>query len=292
MLPANLVQALLEAGFAVDPRTARPVGGGDISACYVVGTRRDERLFLKTNDADRAGMFEAEFEGLAELRRAAAARVPEPLARGSAGDTAWLAMEYLDLVPVTPAAAARLGTALAAQHRVIAAEFGWQRDNTIGSTLQRNVRSADWLEFLRSYRLGFQFRLAAENGASSGLLEKGERLLAQLPRFFGDYRPVPSLLHGDLWAGNWAMTGVDEPVIFDPAVYYGDREADIAMTELFGGFPQAFYAAYQTAWPLDPGYRARRDIYNLYHVLNHLNLFGGGYQRQAIALLDKLLARD
>lgn len=291
MLSATLLQALLEAGFAVDPRAIRPAGGGDINVCYVVGTRRGERLFLKTNDADRAGMFEAEFEGLGELRRAGAARVPEPLARGSAGATAWLVMEYLDLMPGTPAAAARLGAALAAQHRVTAAQFGWHRDNTIGSTLQRNVRSAGWLAFLRTYRLGFQLRLAAENGAARELVEKGARLLEDLPRFFHDHEPVPSLLHGDLWGGNWAMTGPGEPVIFDPAVYYGDREADLAMTELFGGFPATFYAAYREAWPLDPGYRQRRDIYNLYHVLNHLNLFGGGYQRQAIALLDGLLAR-
>jgi fructosamine-3-kinase len=291
MLPSGITEALLAAGIAVDPSRSRRVGGGDINACYVVGTRRGDRLFVKTNEPDRADMFAAELDGLQELRNAGAVRVPEPLACGGNAEVAWLVMEFLELAPGSAAAGTRLGAALADQHRRTAAEFGWHRDNTIGSTLQRNVRRPSWLDFFAAYRLGFQLGLAAENGAGAELRDKGAELVANLPHYFQGYQPVASLLHGDLWGGNWAMIGNEVPVIFDPAVYYGDREADIAMTELFGGFPAGFYAAYDSAWPLDEGYRRRRDIYKLYHVLNHLNLFGGSYQRQAIALLDRLLAQ-
>ena len=122
------------------------------------------------------------------------------------------------------------------------------------------------------------------------LQEEGDRLLANLGQFFGDYWPEASLLHGDLWGGNWSTDGAGSPVLFDAAVYFGDREADIAMTELFGGFDSTFYAAYRESWPLDSGYEVRRDLYNLYHILNHYNLFGGGYANQALAVTRRLLA--
>ena len=146
------------------------------------------------------------------------------------------------------------------------------------------------MEFYRRERLGFQLALAAQHGYRGQLQALGEQLLALLPAFFSTYRPVASLLHGDLWGGNHAATADGEPVIFDPAVYYGDREADLAMTELFGGFGEGFYRAYRVAWPLDPGYPVRKHLYNLYHVLNHLNLFGGGYATQAERLMRGLLA--
>jgi fructosamine-3-kinase len=111
-----------------------------------------------------------------------------------------------------------------------------------------------------------------------------------MPDLFADYQPMPSLLHGDLWSGNYAVTQAGEPIIFDPAVYYGDREADLAMTELFGGFSQRFYAAYNETWPLDSGYQLRKTFYNLYHILNHFNMFGGGYARQAERMIEQLLS--
>jgi len=122
------------------------------------------------------------------------------------------------------------------------------------------------------------------------LLRRGEALQATLTHFFTDHRPTPSLLHGDLWSGNYAFDAQGRPVIFDPAVYFGDRETDLAMTELFGGFPAAFYAAYNAAWPLDAGYATRKTLYNLYHILNHFNLFGGGYLSQAQGMIDRLLS--
>ncbi|HLF24376.1 MAG TPA: fructosamine kinase family protein, partial [Burkholderiales bacterium] len=132
--------------------------------------------------------------------------------------------------------------------------------------------------------------LAKRNGYAGKLQDAGEKLLARVAQFFAGYAPASSLLHGDLWSGNAAQDGAGAPVLFDPAVYYGDREADIAMTELFGGFSSSFYAAYRSTFPLDSGYTVRKNLYNLYHVLNHLNLFGGGYLRQAERMIDALLA--
>jgi len=137
--------------------------------------------------------------------------------------------------------------------------------------------------------LGFQLQLATEKGYGGQLQSLGEKLLDALPAFFAGYAPQPSLLHGDLWKGNRAFTADGVPTIFDPAIYFGDRECDVAMTELFGGYPASFYAAYHAEWPLDAGYARRRDLYNLYHILNHTNLFGGGYVRQAEQVMQKLL---
>jgi fructosamine-3-kinase len=183
-----------------------------------------------------------------------------------------------------------LGEQLARQHRATRAAFGWDRDNTIGSTPQLNAWADDWVGFFRERRLRYQLSLAGANGHGARLQKRGDLLLANVGAFFTSYTPVPALLHGDLWGGN-RMTDVQgRPVIVDPAVYYGDREADLAMTKLFGGFGAAFYAAYQGAWSLDAGATVRQDLYNLYHVLNHLNLFGEGYLGQSLALIDRLLA--
>ena len=175
-------------------------------------------------------------------------------------------------------------------HRSSARAFGWERDNTIGATAQPDTWTGDWVEFLRKHRLGFQLDLAQSNGASQRTLDRGRRLLERLEDYFQDYQPAASLLHGDLWGGNWAADTEEQPVMFDPAVYFGDRESDIAMTELFGGFDEAFYEEYQAEWPLHPGYARRKPLYQLYHVLNHFNLFGETYVRQAAHIIDSLLA--
>jgi fructosamine-3-kinase len=183
-----------------------------------------------------------------------------------------------------------MGRLLAHLHRTTGPRFGWKRDNTIGSTPQLNAWTDRWVDFLRDQRLGYQLQLAAQQDYGTRLQSKGERLCAGLDAFFSAYQPVPSLLHGDLWGGNAGYLTSGEPVVFDPAVYYGDREADLAMTELFGGFGADFHAAYREAWPLDPGYGTRKTLYNLYHILNHAHLFGGGYVGQAQSMLDRLLA--
>ena len=246
------------------------------------------RLFVKTNAAARLPMLEAEAEGLAELVRAAAVRVPAPVACGCAGDVAYLALEWLDFGHGGRDAA--LGRALAALHRVCAPAFGWHRDNTIGTTPQDNTRGDDWARFFRDRRIAPQLALAARNGHGGALQRDGEKLLAAIPALLASHAPPASLLHGDLWSGNAACLASGAPVLFDPAVYFGDRETDLAMTELFGGFGADFHAAYRAAWPLPDGYTRRRTLYNLYHVLNHLNLFGGGYRAQAHAMIAELLA--
>ncbi len=267
--------------------TRRPVGGGCINQATMI-EGDGQRWFVKLNDAARIDMFAAEFAGLEEIRRSNAVRVPAPLCYGVAGGQGYLVQEYLDLSGTGGAAADEsLGRGLAAMHRRTQAVYGWHTDNTIGSTPQHNREDSDWVRFWAGRRLGFQLELAAANGWG-GLRDDGERLLEALPTLL-PARPPASLLHGDLWSGNHAFLRDNTPVIFDPAVYYGDRETDLAMTELFGGFSARFHAAYREAWPLDPGYEIRKTAYNLYHVLNHLNLFGRSYLGQAERMIASLL---
>lgn len=272
-------------GAAFTDRSRQSVGGGCINSATVLQDGK-RRYFVKLNDATRLSMFEAEAEGLREIAQTHSVRVPLPLCAGAVDGSAYLVLEHLDLAGADTRSLEQLGRELARMHRATQKHFGWRLDNTIGSTPQINTPGADWVEFWREHRLGFQLKLAMRNGHN--LMRKGERLMADMENFFDNYRPLPSLLHGDLWGGNVGATG-QQPVIFDPAVYYGDREADIAMTELFGGFSTRFYQAYQEVWPLDPGYRQRKTLYNLYHILNHLNLFGGGYSSQAEQMIDALL---
>lgn len=278
-------------GSEVAAGSQRRVAGGSINACSRFESANGP-LFVKHGDPPCLDMFRAEAAGLAELAKACAARVPEVLAVGEQDGTAWLALEWIDLRRATADSEKKLGELLAAQHRVTRDRFGWHRDNTIGSTPQSNRMTADWVEFLRDCRLRPQLALAKRNGAGADLIDGGQRLCEQLECFFAGYGPVPSLLHGDLWGGNWGTDASGRPVLFDPAVYFGDREADLAMTGLFGGFGAPFYAAYQAMWPLPAGAVPRVALYNLYHVLNHFNLFGGGYLRQALDMIQRLLAES
>jgi fructosamine-3-kinase len=273
----------------VSPEPAARVHGGCINDSFRWETSAGP-IFVKVAPADRLAMLEAEAAGLRELQQAAAVRVPAVRAVGAADGECFLALEWIDLAASSAAAESRLGEQLAWQHRVNAPAFGWHRDNTIGSTLQPNAWHEDWVAFFRERRLRHQLELASRNRHDGRLIDRGAQLLDLMGAFFVSYRPVPSLLHGDLWGGNWAADSDGRPVLFDPAVYFGDREADIAMTRLFGGFGSAFYTAYHATWPLDQAAGTRRALYNLYHVLNHLNLFGGGYLLQAQSMIDRLLA--
>jgi protein-ribulosamine 3-kinase len=246
------------------------------------------RYFAKVNERAQLDNFAAEADGLAALASAGAC-VPSPLCRGEGGDEAFLVLEYLEMRGSGDYAA--LGRALAHVHSIRGEFFGWRRDNYIGRTPQLNYRSSSWSDFWRDSRLLPQLDLARESGLRASLVRKGERLADALPRFLSDHAPAASLLHGDLWSGNTGFLASGAPVLFDPAVYWGDRETDLAMTELFGGFPRDFYSAYAESAPLDRGYAARKTLYNLYHVLNHANLFCGGYAAQAERMIDQLLAQ-
>jgi protein-ribulosamine 3-kinase len=288
-LLARLSSAIHEATHRrCEIRAAAPVGGGSINAAYRLDATDGARYFLKLNDARHRAMFVAEAAGLGTLGATGTIRVPSPIAHGSAGGQSYLVLEYLELG--RRGDAALLGEQLAALHRCSSDGFGFPQDNFIGTTPQPNTRTDDWIEFWRRQRLGFQLQLAAQNGYGGRLQQLGEKLLDALPAFFAGHEAQSSLLHGDLWGGNHAFLADGTPALFDPAAYYGDREADLAMTELFGGYSADFHAAYRAAWPLDAGYAVRRTLYNLYHILNHANLFGGGYARQSEAMMQGLLA--
>jgi protein-ribulosamine 3-kinase len=273
-------------GRKVDLRMAGEVGGGCIHRAFRA-TDGGRSWFVKVNDASRADLLAAEADGLRALAQGPL-RVPQVICCGETGEHSFLVLEWLNLGAGAPRDYAKLGEQLARLHALAGPHYGWRRDNYIGATPQSNAAEASWPRFFGTARLAPQLALARSNGHAR-LYTKGEKLLQALPQLFGGHAPQPSLLHGDLWGGNAAFLAGGTPVIFDPAAYYGDREADLAMTELFGGFSEDFYAAYRAFAPLDSGYRVRKTLYNLYHVLNHANLFGGGYAAQAARMIDELL---
>ena len=182
------------------------------------------------------------------------------------------------------------GKALASLHKIKSNQFGLDHDNFIGLTPQSNTPSPDWVDFFKNQRLLFQFKLAKKNKLIDHDFEtKFFYLIDKIDKIIGPKETTPSLVHGDLWSGNFIATLDDSPSIFDPAVYFGDREVDIAMTKLFGGFNSSFYQSYNESYPLSSGYEKRFDLYNLYHLLNHMNLFGLGYKTQAKEIIESLI---
>lgn len=276
-------------GLPFEIKTTKPLLGGDINRAFLL-QGETQRYFVKLHRADLVEMFAAEFAGLQELAQTKTVKTPHPILYGQTDDASFLVLEYVELKRATPKSEALFGQQLAELHLQKQPYFGWKIDNTIGSTRQPNGHSQDWVSFWRDQRLGFQLRLATKKGYGGQLHILGTELCARLGDFFEDYSPLSSLLHGDLWGGNAAADGENNPVIFDPACYYGDRETDLAMTELFGGFGESFYAAYNDVWRLDAGYKTRKTLYNLYHILNHVNLFGGGYASQAEKMMRELLS--
>jgi len=275
-------------GKSINNHRLSSVGGGSINTAYHLQSS-DHSYFIKLNQAHLFAMFEAEARGLEEMRLLGCIRIPEVICYGQADGHSYIVLEYIELGSLRGHAGQLLATQLAQMHAQQQPYFGWFIDNTIGSTPQINDREHDWLSFWQQHRLGQQLKFAAQNGYGGQLQYKGQKLMEKLPAFFIGYSPTPALLHGDLWGGNAGADSQGNPVIFDPACYYGDREADIAMTELFGGFGSDFRAAYHAEYPLDPGYTSRKTLYNLYHILNHLNLFGGGYLSQSENMIEQLL---
>ncbi len=267
----------------------RPVAGGCINSAYILQGDKHS-YFIKLNSHELLSMFEAEFAGLEEIAQSKTVYVPRPILYGISADNAFLVLEKVSIASANVQSEKKLGQQLADLHKIQQPFFGWHQNNTIGSTEQINNISDNWVTFWRNHRLGFQLALAEKNGYGGRLTQSGEKLSESLACFFSHYKPQPSLLHGDLWSGNAAATANGNPIIYDPACYYGDREADIAMTELFGGFSSSFYTAYNNTYVLDSDYSVRKTLYNLYHILNHLNLFGSSYQQQAQRMIDSLLS--
>ncbi|AFY48644.1 fructosamine-3-kinase [Nostoc sp. PCC 7524] len=264
----------------------RSVSGGCINQGYSVSDGKIT-YFVKLNQASQVSMFEAEMLGLQQMYDTHTIRVPQPICWGIAGNSGYIALEWLEMGGGNNKSWAEMGRKLAGMHKATSKKgFGWEMNNTIGSTPQINTWTTDWVDFYTKYRLGYQFQLARRRG---GNFPKQDDLLAAIPDLLADHQVQPSLVHGDLWGGNAGCTVAGEPVIFDPATYFGDREVDIAMTELFGGFPAAFYQGYNEVWPLGAGYENRKTLYNLYHILNHFNLFGGGYASQANRMIEQIL---
>ncbi len=271
----------------------RAAGGGCIHRAEVVELEGGRRYFVKSNPAPPPRIFEREAEGLAALAAAGAIRVPEPLGTGER-PMPFLVMEAIEAGRRRSGFSAAFGRRFARLHRANAdaggtvERFGFDRDNHIGATPQPNPWTGDWVDFFRRHRLGHQLALAREKGVSDPALERlGDRLLRRLDDLIGEPDEPPCLLHGDLWSGNFMVGEAGEPVLVDPAAYYGRREADLAMTRLFGGFDRRFYAAYEEVWPLAPGSGERLEIYKLYHLLNHLNLFGRGYRDGCVSIMTR-----
>ncbi len=264
----------------------RSISGGSINQAYAFSDSQ-QTYFVKLNQAARVAMFEAEALGLKEIAQTNTTRVPQPICWGTASGHSYLVLEWIDLGRGNPQTWEQMGQQLAALHQVQSQKgFGWHQDNTIGATPQINPWTSDWVAFFSQHRIGYQLQLAARRGGS---FPQQKELLAAIPKLL-NHQPQPALVHGDLWSGNAACSQSGEPVLLDPAVYYGDREVDLAMTELFGGFPQAFYQGYHQALALPEGYQQRKPLYNFYHILNHFNLFGGSYLAQAQGLIEQVLS--
>lgn len=282
---ANQISQVTGSKFEIKDRQS--IGGGCINQGYAL-IGNTNTYFIKINSVSGLEMFAAEALGLKQMIATNTIRVPKPICIGTATDFAYIILEWLELDGgKSNESWAQMGRQLAAMHQTsVATKFGWEQNNTIGSTPQINTWTSNWVEFFVEYRLRYQFKLAQRRG---GYFPKQDKLLAAVPKLL-THQPKPSLVHGDLWGGNAAIMTSGEPVILDPATYIGDREVDIAMTELFGGFPAAFYGGYNEIWPLDGGCKRRKTLYNLYHILNHFNLFGGGYESQANRMIEQILS--
>jgi len=283
-------------GREVEIADSTPVGGGCINHAEILLLADGGRLFAKSNASAPPEMFEREAEGLRALAAAGAIRVPRDSVAGRAGGVSFLVMEAVRTGRPKADFFTDFGRRYARLHREAVHEapapFGFPHDNYLGSTPQPNGWTAGWVDFFRERRLGHQLRLARESTRTGGLSDPeldrlGDRLLDRLGEWLDLPEEPACLLHGDLWSGNYLSDEAGDPVLIDPAAYYGHREADLAMTELFGGFDSTFYAAYEAEWPLPPGSPERRELYKLYHLLNHLNLFGRGYRARCVEILRR-----
>lgn len=275
------------------------VSGGDINQAYHLSANGPNGVtdyFVKLNDSQYADMFVKEALGLEALQQSEAIKVPGVIAFGQFEQYSYLVLHYIPMLPLGNIADFAIG--LANLHHHHCSQFGFEHNNTIGRTPQINHWQDNWGHFFSEQRIGYQLDLLEQHleqhpkqySGSPNLIHKGRQLLPKLTKYLNRHKPKAALVHGDLWQGNFSFDHAGIPVIYDPACYYGDHEVDLAMLELFGEPGRAFFAAYSKVHPIDSGYAKRRDIYNLYHILNHASLFAGSYIQQAQRIIDKIAA--
>ncbi len=267
-------------------KTMKPIGGGCINDCFLI-TDGEISYFLKINNAHKyPKMFYKETKGLELLRQNSSLTVPQAIIETQIEDYAFLVLEYIKSGVKKKTFWEHFGQNLAEQHKISNIEYGLDHDNYIGSLPQINTWNKSWADFFIINRIEYQVKIAYENK----LLENNYiKTLDKIHKTIDNEFPKskPSVLHGDLWSGNFMVNEMGNPVLVDPAFYYGDREVEMAFTTMFGGFDGAFYDAYNSEFPLEPNYKARFELYNLYPTLVHVNLFGGGYIQQAISILKR-----
>lgn len=262
--------------------------GGDINQCYMISDGQ-ERYFVKVNAKEALAKFEAEAENIRIMRESNTVFLPELVLYGACKDSSFIILNFLATKPLEDSTLSyEFGQQLARLHQWgEQKEYGFDCDNYIGSTLQPNKWDKKWCRFFAEQRIGWQLQLVKEKGVV--LVDDIEEFTQLVQNRLASHSPRPSLLHGDLWNGNVANSAFG-PICYDPATYWGDRECDIAMTELFNGFQPEFYQGYESVWPLEIGYEARKNIYNLYHILNHYNQFGGHYLDEAEKTINDILS--
>ena len=285
------VNSLLEPLYRAKIESSFSVQGGSINQTQVLVLSNGVQVFMKQNSNPPTDFFLAEAKGLRLLNQAKKGpRIPKPIAIQSGPRPTFLLMEYIKSFSEDKNFAERFAQSLSELHRVSQESFGLDHNNFIGSTPQQNQMEKDGLVFFRDHRIDFQRKLARENGLLPISTDKKiDSLCDNLASFLNVTGESPALVHGDLWSGNYFSDSKGKPCMFDPAAYYGLRETDLAMTELFGRLPQRFYDAYQESFPMNPGYQERKDLYNLYHLLNHLNLFGSSYLSSVQQVINRYI---
>ena len=273
------INHLIEPLFGAKVETFFAISGGSINQTHVLNLTNGQRVFMKQNPSPPTDFFLSETRGLKLLSQVKnGPRIPKPLAVQSVSRPTFILLEYIESSSEDENFAEKLALSLAELHRMSQEHYGLDHDNYIGSTPQKNALEKDGIVFFRDQRIDFQRQLARRSGLLPVTIDKEiDSLCDKLGKFLNISGEKPALLHGDLWSGNYFPDSEGKPCVFDPAVYYGLREADLAMTELFGRLPQKFYDVYQEVFPMNPGYEERKDLFNLYHLLNHLNIFGSSY---------------
>ncbi|MCP4412975.1 MAG: fructosamine kinase family protein [Gammaproteobacteria bacterium] len=281
---SNLISEITKCNFQILNKYS--VHGGCINQAYLL-VGNDINYFVKVNHQSSIGNFNCEMACLNALKRTNSIKVPEVITADTYDNNSYLILEALQLSE--RGVIADFAVALANLHKSSGSEFGFDEDNYIGATKQINKKNSDWVSFFYQNRISYQLDLLQEKYNIHEMRNNEKLYATKINELFEDYSPLPSLLHGDLWQGNYSFDQQGTPVIFDPACYYGDHEVDLAMLELFGNPGDSFFKAYHKHFPIDKGYQRRKGFYNFYHILNHANLFGSSYIGQAESMMDTIL---